>query len=131
LRDDDGFEDREGHQAPFTLRGKENAKRRTLVRCCFFNSLFGTRRGPKCGTTETEVIRELLAFFNRSDDIVKIRPLACFEFGMEQFAIGANFESAAAGRNQGERFDPVTEFKNFRRQTDGLRRVVSNDAVFD
>jgi len=50
---------------------------------------------------------------------------------MEQFPIGANFEGAPAGRNEGERFDAFAEFKNFGRQTDGLRRVVSNDAIFD
>src|SRR5437773_9645804 len=50
---------------------------------------------------------------------------------MEQFAIGANLESAAARGNQGERLDALAELKNFGRQTDGLRRVVSNDAVFD
>ena len=50
---------------------------------------------------------------------------------MEQFAIGANLESAAARGNQRERFDTLAELKNFGRQTDGLRRVVSNDAVFD
>ena len=50
---------------------------------------------------------------------------------MEQFAIGANFKSAAARRNKRERFDAFAEFKNFGRQTDGLRRVVSNDAIFD
>jgi hypothetical protein len=50
---------------------------------------------------------------------------------MEQFAIGANLESAAARGDQHERFDALAELKNFGRQTDGLRRVVSNDAVFD
>ena len=50
---------------------------------------------------------------------------------MEEFAIGTDFECAAARRNQGERFDALAEFENFGRQTDGLRRVVSNDAVFD
>ena len=50
---------------------------------------------------------------------------------MEQFAIGADFKSATARRNERERFDAFAEFKNFGRQTDGLRRVVSNDAVFD
>ena len=62
--------------------------------------------------------------------MIKVRPLAGFEFGMEQFSIGADFEGAAAGRNQRKRFDAVAEFENFGRQTDGLRRVVSNDAVF-
>jgi hypothetical protein len=50
---------------------------------------------------------------------------------MEEFGIGANLESAAARRNERERLDTLAEFKNFGRQTDGLRRVVSNDAVFD
>ncbi len=50
---------------------------------------------------------------------------------MEEFAIGANLESAAARWDQRERFDALAELKNFGRQTDGLRRVVSNDAVFD
>ena len=73
----------------------------------------------------------LLGFFNRANDLVKIRPVAGIEFGMDELAIGANFEGAAARRNQGERFDSLAEFENFSRQTDGLRRVVSNDAVFD
>jgi len=50
---------------------------------------------------------------------------------MEEFAIGANLESAAARRNERERLDALAEFENFGRQTDGLPRVVSNDAVFD
>ncbi len=50
---------------------------------------------------------------------------------MEKLVIGANFKGAAAGRNQGERFDALAELENLGRQTDGLRRVVSNDAVFD
>src|SRR5205085_2268874 len=53
------------------------------------------------------------------------------EFGVEQFAIGADFKSAAARGNERERFDAFAEFKNFGRQTDGLRRIVSNDAIFD
>jgi hypothetical protein len=50
---------------------------------------------------------------------------------MEKFTIGADFESAAARRNEGERLDALAQFENFCRQTDGLRRVVSDDAVFD
>ena len=50
---------------------------------------------------------------------------------MERFTIGADFEGAAAGRNQRERRDALAELENFSRQTDGYRRVVSNDAVFD
>ena len=120
LRTDDGFEDREDHQAPFTLRKeeKENAERST------FNA---QRRMTEKETTDAR----LFEFFNGADDDVEVRPIAGVEFGMEQFAIGANFESAAARRNERERFDAFAEFKNLGRQTDGLRRVVSNDAIFD
>jgi len=50
---------------------------------------------------------------------------------VEQFSISADLESAAARRDESERLDALAEFENFGRQTDGLRRVVSNDAVFD
>ena len=50
---------------------------------------------------------------------------------MEQFAISANFEGAAARWNERERFDSFAKFENFRRQTDGLRRVISNHAIFN
>ena len=73
----------------------------------------------------------LFCFLDRFNDLVEIRPVAGLEFGMEQFAIGANFKGAAARGNQRKRFDALAELENFGRQTDGLRRVVSNDAVFD
>ena len=104
MRGDDGFEDREGHQAPFTLPIADG------------------------GLWSAE---SLFCFLDRRDNGAEVRPIAGVEFGMEQFAIGANLESAAARGNQGERLDALAELKNFGRQTDGLRRVVSNDAVFD
>lgn len=73
----------------------------------------------------------LLDLFDRLDDGVELRPVAGVEFGMEKFVIGANLESAAARGNQRERLNALAELKNFGRQTDGLRRVVSNYAVFD
>jgi hypothetical protein len=73
----------------------------------------------------------LFLFLDRRDNGVEVRPIAGVEFGMEQFAIGANLESAAARGNQRQRLDALAELKDFGRQTDGLRRVVSNDAVFD
>ena len=92
----------------------------------------GKWEGPTCvGRTAPNAAAVLFSFLDRLNDVVEIRPLARFKFGMEQFAIGANFEGAAARRNQRKRFDPLAEFENFGRQTDGLRRVVSNDAVFD
>jgi hypothetical protein len=50
---------------------------------------------------------------------------------VERFAIGADFEGAATGWDEGERRDAIAEFENFSRQTDGFRRVVSNRAVLD
>ena len=73
----------------------------------------------------------LFCFLDRRDNGVEFRPVAGLEFGMEQFAIGANLESAATRGDQRKRLDALAELKNFGRQTDGLRRVVSNDAVFD
>ena len=76
-------------------------------------------------------VATLFCFLDCRNDLVEIGPLAGLEFGMEQFVIGANFEGAAARWNQRKRLDALAEFENFGRQTDGLRRVVSNDAVFD
>jgi hypothetical protein len=110
LRSDGGFEDREDHQAPVTLPRADSGVRAGLA-----------LRKPE----------RLFELFNLAGDGIEIGPVAGTEFGMEQFAIGANFKSAAARRNQGERLDALAEFENFGRQTDGLRRVVSNDAIFD
>jgi hypothetical protein len=112
-----GFEDREGHQAPFTLRKKENVQRSTP--------------NFQRQATEGQTGERLFEFFNRANDGVEIGPVAGLEFGMEQFPIGLDFEGAAARGNQGKRFDSLTEFEDFCRQTDGFRRVVSNHAVFD
>ena len=49
--------------------------------------------------SEPDPAPKLFCFLDRLNDLVKFRPLACLEFGMEQFAIGANFESAAARGN--------------------------------
>jgi hypothetical protein len=140
LRTDNGFEDREGHQAPFTLRTeKENVEPASAAD--------GLRRGERPTRLRrgrappwrasnvqhrtTEEVAGLFELFDRLDHGVEIGPIAGLEFGMEQFSIGLDFEGAATRRDKRERFDPVAEFKNFGRQTDGLRRVVSNHAVFD
>ena len=84
--------------------------------------------GPNTSERETKT---LLNLFDRADDLIEIRPVAGVEFGMEEFAIGANFEGATARRDERERLDTLAEFKNLGRQTDGLGRVVSNHAIFD
>ena len=65
------------------------------------------------------------------DHVIKVRPFPGLELGMEQFSIGPDLESSALGWNESERRNAFAKFKNFGRQTDGLRRVISNDAVFD
>ena len=70
-------------------------------------------------------------FLDLRDEDVEIRPVAGTEFGVERFAIGADFEGAAAGWNQSERRDPIAELENLSRQTDGFRCVVSNAAILD
>jgi hypothetical protein len=124
LRSDDGFEDREGHQAPFTLQKNENVQRSTPIDREQASNF-------QRQTTEGQIGKRLSEFLNRADNCVEVRPVAGFEFGMEEFAIGANFEGPAARRDKHERFNPLTEFENLGRQTDGLGRVVSNHAVFD
>jgi hypothetical protein len=65
------------------------------------------------------------------NDFVEVGPFAGVDFGVEQFAIGADFESAAARGHERERRDPIAEFENLSRQTDGFRGVISDRAVFD
>jgi hypothetical protein len=138
LRGDDGFEDRGGHQAPFTLPiadcrlpiADRILRARSALWTAAARRRFSTLKTER-RVRETEVCSRLFRLLNRPNDLVKIRPLAGLEFGMEQFTIGANFEGAAARRNQRKRFNALAEFENLGRQTDGLRRVISNDAVFD
>jgi hypothetical protein len=86
LRTDDGFEDREGHQAPFTLRKEENVERLP-------SEMEGVRA---VGAQEDR----LLELFDRLDDGVEIRPVAGLELGMKEMSIGANFKGAAVGRDE-------------------------------
>ena len=66
---------------------------------------------------------------NLRGDRVEIRPLAGFEFGVDEFTVDANFEGTAAGRDQpGSHARCLT---NASRQTGGFRFVVSDRAVFD
>ncbi len=104
MKTDGDFEDREGHQAPVTLRICDSR-----VAICDRSALL----------------------FELPNDGVKLRPFAGRKFGMERFAIGADFEGPAARWNQGERRDAIAELEDLSRQTDGFRRVVSNRAVFD
>ena len=50
---------------------------------------------------------------------------------MEQFTVEADFEGATTAGHEAHGADALFQFKNFRRQTDGLRVVVSDRAVFD
>ncbi len=60
---------------------------------------------------------------------VEIRPLAGFEFGVDEFTVDAYFERTAAGRDQpGSHARGLT---NASRQTGGFWFVISDRAVFD
>jgi hypothetical protein len=92
LRTDNGFEDREGHQAPVTLRTeKENVEPASAVD--------GLRRGERPTSNAqhrtTKEVAGLFELFDRRDHGVEIGPFAGLEFRMEQFSIGLDFESAA------------------------------------
>jgi len=79
----------------------------------------------KCGT------KRLFELFDLADDGIEIGPVTRIEFRVEQLSISANFEGATARGNEGKPFDAFAEVKNLGRQTDGLRRVVSNYTIFD
>jgi hypothetical protein len=79
----------------------------------------------------TNAVDALFNFFNCADDGVELGPVAGIEFGMKELSIGTNLKCAATRGDERERLDPFAEFENLGRQTDGLRRVVSNYAVFD
>jgi hypothetical protein len=112
MRTDGDFEDREGHQAPFTLPN------------CDLRFAICDRWQPGTGSLGSDLV-------DLPNERVEIRPFAGIELGMERFAIGADFEGAAARRHERERRDPIAEVENFSRQTDGLRGVVSNAAILD
>jgi len=86
---------------------------------------------PAAGPSASDCAAVLFCLFDRLDHGVEIGPVAGLEFGMEQFAIGLDLKCTASGRDKSERFDPVAELENFCRQTDGLRRVVSDHAIFN
>ena len=60
-----------------------------------------------------------------------MREFASGEFGVEEDAIGTDFECAAAGGDEFERADALLEGEDFFRQTDGFTFVVSGGAVLN
>ena len=78
-RADNGFEDREGHQAPITLRGKKE---------------------------KTEALANAADFI---DDGVRLGKLASGDLRINFLSIYGHFKHAASGRDQAERSDPLLE----------------------
>jgi hypothetical protein len=89
---DNGFEDREDHQAPFTLLQEENAQRPTSniqlselsVERWALKNFSG--QGPIARArppAEEEEAAALFCFLECRDNGVEIRPIAGVEFGME------------------------------------------------
>ena len=101
------------------------------VRCSAFDACGEKIRAPRRAFLHHLVDVSLLELLDSADDLVKVWPVAGTEFGVKELAIGADFKCAAARGNERKRFDALAEFENLGRQTDGLRRVVSNHAIFD
>jgi hypothetical protein len=85
LPTDDGFEDREGHQAPFTLLEQENVQR-SEPDWHLTSNVERRNRGLSA---------QLLNRLDLLDDGIEIRPVTGFELGMEELPIGVNFKGAA------------------------------------
>ena len=62
-------------------------------------------------------------------DGIEIRPLAGFEFGVDEFTVDAYFEGTTAGRDQPGSY--ARGLTNSSRQTGGFRFVISDRAVFN
>ena len=110
-----GFEDREGHQAPFTLQ---------IANCQFPIADWKTFGAPVGSVI-------LFGFLDPANDLIELGPIAGLKLGMHEIPIGANFKCATARWNEGKRLDPLAEFEDLCRQTDGFRRVVSNHTIFN
>ncbi len=63
--------------------------------------------------------------------MIEIGPFSSLQLGMDELAVSVDLKRAPTRGSEGERFDSLPEFENFCRQTDGLRRVISNHAVFN
>ena len=112
-RADDGFEDREGHQAPITLHANP------LVH--------GLARFQEFSQDESRSTLVAYGF----DNGIGIGELSRRLLGMDLVAIHHNFKHAAARGDQFERVDLLLEFQKLFRQTDGLRLVISSCAILD
>ncbi len=73
----------------------------------------------------------LKPFAHGFDDFGRVGECARFLFGVNFFLVHRHFENSATGRNQRERTDLLLELQKFIRQTDGLRFVVSERAIFN
>ena len=103
-RADNGFEDREGHQAPITLREKRRRKSQS-------------RKGA---------LPNIPYLPNKR---IPVREFASSDFGIHFLSINDNFEHAAAGRDQLQDGNAMFQFEQFIRQTDGMWLIISIRAI--
>lgn len=106
-RTDNGFEDREGHQAPFTLPLKTFCQR-------------------TCRQRENSK-----ASLDQFEDGIRLGKLPRLQLGIKLSSVHADFKHTAARRDQFHRRDALLQCQNFLRQTDGARLVVSSRAILD
>ena len=121
-RTDDGFEDREDHQAPITLRAIESGTG-------------GTQRAPpatdRAEQWEPRSSTRSTLGAHLFEDRVRLRELPGLQLGMDFFAIDADLKRAAARGHEGQPANVLLEPQQFFRQTDGMRLVVSSGAILD
>jgi hypothetical protein len=106
---DSGFEDREGHQAPITLRDSEKRE--------------------KARTREkTLSLAQIADFFKNR---IRLGKLAGGSFRINLLSIYSHFEDTPAGRDQSQRSNLLLQLEQFVRQTDGMRFIISSRAILN
>ena len=73
----------------------------------------------------------ILKLANLPEDLIRIREFACRDLAVYQLVISHDLEHTASCGYQRQRGNVFLEFEQFFRQTDGLRFVISNRAIFD
>ena len=89
------------------------------------------RIGPRNQHAPDPGIPPLQLRLDRFENCVEVRELAGLQFGINFLPIDADLKGAAARGHEFQGTDSLFQGKDFFRQTDGLRFVVSSRAIFD
>ena len=128
-----GFEDREDHQAPITLRTSGIKDWELKVgHLSRGEETINRKRGSREVERRTNSQEGRLHHgADLIDECVFVGKLAGFLLGIDPCFGDIDFIHAAAGGNNLQRSDILPEFEQFSRQTDGAGCVVSSRAVFN